>query len=340
MKFISNRKDVVENAVSLNRKDIVEKTASLVAKDMSLGPVDKKWLDNKINLLLIYEVINGNPNGDPDSGNMPRQNVDTGKGYVTNVCINRKIRNAIELLFAGIPGMDIFVTKGVALDAGQKEAMAAIPRPDKKGGNSAESIADYARRLKRWMCDKYFDVRAFGQVCQLLTKGVEKGGAGVDGAITGCVQFNVGKSVDPVNIERVTITRCALANQEEVDKHKSNTMGVKYIIPYGLYTQHCSISPYLCKQTGFTEDDLDKLLEAIKVMFDLDKSSARGEMRLRKLIMFRHDSRWGKSEQKCYDSVVIHKKVGVDVPDSYEDYEIELLDTVPEGVTRTVLVDD
>ena len=300
-----------------------------------------KLLEKKINLLLVGEVVNGNPNGDPDAGNMPRKEMDSGHGYITDVCTKRKIRDTIDMLYSNKDGMGIFIHKGAVLDGPQKEAMKNVPKPEiAKGENSSEAMAKYARDLKKWMCDNFYDVRTFGAVCQHLTKKATQGGAGIDGAITGPVQFNFGESVDPINIERVAITRCALANEEEKAKDKNNTMGVKYVVPYGLYVQHCSISPYLAKQTGFDEDDLNKLIEAITKMYELDKAAGRGEVRLRKLVMFEHDSKWGSApENKCYESVVIKKKDGVDTPKSFDDYEITLKEA-PANVTRTVIYDN
>lgn len=326
-----------------NKKQTYQKKEKKHMSNKELNTHTKKFkaLEKKINLLLIVEVINGNPNGNPDANNMPRTEPESGLGYYTDVCTKRKIRDTTEIMHPNQKGMSIFIHRGAVLDGAQKEAMNNVPRPEvAKGENSSEVLAKYARDLKKWMCDNFFDVRAFGAVCQHLTKKTSEGGAGIDGAITGPVQFNFGESVDPVNIERVAITRCALANEKEKEKDKNNTMGVKYVVPYGLYVQHCSISPHLAKQTGFSEDDLDKLIEAITKMYELDKAAGRGEVRLRKLIMFEHNSKWGSApENKCYESVEIKKKENVDTPNSFEDYEITYKN-VPENVTRTVIYDN
>lgn len=310
-------------------------------KELNTHTKEFKELEKKINIMLIVEVINGNINGTPDANGMPRTESESGKGYYTDVSTKRKIRDTTEILYPNQDDMGIFIHRGAVLDGAQKEAMKNVPRPEvAKGEDSYEAMAKYTRDIKKWMCDNFYDVRAFGAVCQHLTKSTSKGGAGIDGAITGPVQFNFGESVDPVNIERVAITRCAIANEEEKSKDKTNTIGVKYVVPYGLYIQHCSVSPHLAKQTGFSKEDLKKLLNAMTKMYDLDKAAARGEVRLRKLIMFEHDSKWGSApENKCYDSVEIKKKAGVNTPTCFDDYEINFKE-VPENVTRTVIYDN
>lgn len=317
-----------------------------------LRGMKNKVLDRKINLLLYILVLHGNPNGDPNAAGMPRQLARTGHGYFTDVCCKRLIRDCGLVLYEDDPDFDIFVRDGVALDGPQKEAMAAVPRPGgpvddkdnkekgKKKPADPVAMVKYAKDLKAWMCRKYFDVRAFGAVCQHLTKKSSEGGAGIDGSIVGPFQMSFCESLDPVEIEEVAITRCALANQEEKDKDKNNTMGIKYMIPFGLYEAHCSISPDYAKQTGFTYGDLEHLLTIISRMYDMDKSSMRGEVSLRKMILFEHESKYGNApDYKCYGSVLVKKKDGVVTPVALDDYVFTYLDT-PNGVTRTVLIDD
>ena len=259
---------------------------------------------NKIDFIILFDALDANPNGDPDAGNLPRIDAETGHGMVTDVCLKRKIRNFVQLTRAGESGYDILIKEKAVLNNDIETAHQALGEgasPDK---------------AKEWMCRNFYDVRSFGAV---LTTG--KGA----GQVRGPVQLSFSRSIDPVTQCEYAVTRCAVTNEKDVNKER--TIGRKFTIPYGLYLAKGCINPYLAEQTGFDEADLELLLQALKNLFAFDASAARpaGSMAVRKLILFRHDSKLGNAPaHKLYDSLHVAKKEGVEFPRSIADYDITL----------------
>ena len=282
---------------------------------------------NRYDFVILFDVENGNPNGDPDAGNMPRVDPETGYGLVTDVCLKRKIRNYVETLKEDAPGYRIYIKDGVPLNRSDNEAVAALGIDgDLKAAK--KSTPDIDRKLRDWMCQNFFDIRTFGAVMTTFVKGALN-----CGQVRGPVQLGFARSVDPIMPQEVTITRVAITTEADAEK-KDTEMGRKYIVPYGLYRVEGYISANLArKTTGFSEDDLNLLWTAILNMFENDHSAARGKMAVRELIIFKHDSELGNAPSyKLFDAVTVARKEGVTVPRSYRDYTVTVADTLPEGV--------
>ncbi|AGA59293.1 CRISPR-associated protein Cas7/Csd2, subtype I-C/DVULG [Thermobacillus composti KWC4] len=286
--------------------------------------MNEKTLNNRYEFVLLFDVENGNPNGDPDAGNMPRIDAETGLGLVTDVCLKRKIRNYVELVKAGEPGYDIYVREGVVLNQLNKEAYDHHPEIELKESKEDRIEAkkkDDQLTLARWMCKKYFDIRTFGAV---MTTGVNCG------QVRGPVQLTFSKSIDPINPTEVSITRMAVTNEKDIEKER--TMGRKAFVPYGLYRLEGYISAPLAQQTGFSEEDLELLWTALINMFEHDRSAARGKMASQKLFVFKHDTALGNAPaNKLFQLVQVQRKDGVTVPRSFNDYEVTV-GTAPQGV--------
>lgn len=273
-------------------------------------------IKNRYEFVLLFDVENGNPNGDPDMGNMPRVDPQTGYGIVTDVCLKRKIRDYVDMVKSGKEGYDIYVKDGVVLNEQHTKAYAALKRkPDSKKPKDED--------LTKFMCQNFFDIRAFGAV---MTTEVNCG------QVRGPVQLTFARSQDPIFQQEVTITRQAVANAK--DAEKGQTMGKKQIVPYGLYRAEGYVSAHLAKKTtGFSEDDLALLWESLVNMFEHDHSAARGKMSARRLIVFRHDSELG-----CCQSHVLFDKIKVETipkvlpPRSFADYKVTVDKNVPKGV--------
>lgn len=282
-------------------------------------------LKNRYEFVLLYDVENGNPNGDPDAGNMPRIDPETGYGIVTDVCLKRKIRNYVETIKSGQPGFNIYVTEGVPLNAQHK--LAYINTGTKLPEKSKNVPQEDLDKVRQWMCDNFYDIRTFGAV---MTTGVNCG------QVRGPVQLTFSRSVDPIMQQEVTITRVTVT-QEEADK--STEMGRKHIVPYGLYRAEGFISAKLSNQpnkgTGFSEEDLDLFWQALENMFEFDRSAARGKMAVRKLIIFRHENELGNAPaHQLFDLVTVDRVEGVGVPRSFQDYKVTVNhQLVPAGVT-------
>ncbi len=276
--------------------------------------------------VLLFDVRDGNPNGDPDAANQPRIDPETSHGLVTDVCIKRKIRNFVDVSAGTAERTKIFVQGGVALETQLKRAYTTLGLEGKakKGGvGDAESV----RQAKAWMCENFFDVRMFGAVMAI--------GKFQAGTVQGPAQFSFGRSIDPVVPTDHAITRVAATGEDE---DKSTEMGSKWSIPYGLYRMHGYFSAAHAQRTGVTADDLDLLYRAMRGMFDLDRSAARGEMALRGLYVFSHDSELGDAPAHIVlESVQVQRKTGVAAPRAFTDYEIDLADP-PAGVARMSLV--
>ena len=282
---------------------------------------------NRYDFVILFDVENGNPNGDPDAGNMPRVDPETGYGLVTDVCLKRKIRNYVETLKEDAPGYRIYIKDGVPLNRSDNEAVAALGIDgDLKAAK--KSTPDIDRKLRDWMCQNFFDIRTFGAVMTTFVKGALN-----CGQVRGPVQLGFARSVDPIVPQEVTITRVAITTEADAEK-KGTEMGRKHIVPYGLYRAEGFVSANLArKTTGFSDEDLQLLWQAILNMFENDHSAARGKMAVRELIIFMHDSELGNAPSyKLFDTVTVARKEGVTVPRSYRDYTVTVADTLPEGV--------
>lgn len=266
---------------------------------------------NRYEFVLLFDVKNGNPNGDPDGGNMPRIDPETGHGITTDVCLKRKVRNYIELVEQDQVGFNIYIKEKGILTERRKPAYEAVFETKDK----SEKI----NRARAWMCKNFFDVRAFGAVMSTKENNC--------GQVRGPVQLAFSQSVDPVVPLEAGITRMAVETKKEADAQEGDnrTMGRKAYIPYGLYRVHGFISAPLAKQTGFTEDDLELFWNALLNMFDHDRSAARGEMASQKLIVFKHESELGNAPaQKLFSLVNVRKNCGERPPRSFGDYTVTI----------------
>ncbi len=280
-------------------------------------------LKNRIDFVYIFDVQDGNPNGDPDAGNLPRVDAETGMGIVTDVCIKRKVRNYVQVAKGLANGYDIFVKEKAVLNNEIDKA-----HDDAKVKAAQNKIA----AARQYMCEHYYDIRTFGAV---MSTGKNAG------QVRGPIQLTFARSVNPVATSEHSITRIAVATPKEAESQngENHTMGRKATIPYGLYVCHGFISANLAQQTGFTEDDLALFFDALKNMFDLDRSAARGLMSAQKLIVFRHASELGNSPaNKLFDLVKVEKTTN-DVPRSFKDYAVSInTSALPNGVTVEELI--
>lgn len=285
-------------------------------------------IKNRYDFVILFDVENGNPNGDPDAGNMPRIDPETGCGLVTDVCLKRKIRNYVETAKEDAPGYRIYIKDQVPLQRSDAEALAYLGvQGDLKAAKKDDPSLD--GKIRDFMCRNFYDIRTFGAVMTTFVKGALN-----CGQVRGPVQLSFARSVDPILPQEVTITRVAITTEADAEK-KGTEMGRKYIVPYGLYRAEGYVSANLArKTTGFSEEDLELLWQAILNMFENDHSAARGKMAVRELIVFRHDSELGNAPAyKLFDAVQVTRKEGVAVPRSYGDYTTTVADTLPAGVT-------
>ena len=263
-------------------------------------------LQNRYDFVYLFDVANGNPNGDPDAGNLPRLDPETNQGLVSDVCLKRKVRNFVALTKGGTPGNEIFVTERAILELQQKRAWdAVIPNASTKDREKLPKDEQKAREITQWMCTNFFDVRTFGAV--MSTRGANCG------QVRGPVQFAFARSIEPILPLEISITRMAATTEADAEsKGDIRTMGRKHIVPYGLYRAHGYVSACLAggfgKGTGFSEDDLDLLWTALEQMFDHDRSAARGEMTARRLILFKHESALGNAPaHRLFERVTIRR---------------------------------
>ena len=277
-------------------------------------------IKNRYEFVILFDVENGNPNGDPDAGNMPRVDPETGLGLVTDVCLKRKIRNYVETVKEDATGYRIYIKDGVPLNRSDAEAYAALDVDEKTVKEKKKADPDLDRKVRDWMCANFYDVRTFGAVMTTFVKAALN-----CGQVRGPVQFGFAKSVDPIVPQSLTITRVAITTEKDAEKKKTE-MGRKEIVPYGLYRAEGYVSANLARKvTGFSEADLELLWEAILNMFEHDRSAARGKMAVRELIIFKHDSELGNaSAHKLFDSVVVKRKDSEMQPRCYGDYEVEI----------------
>lgn len=286
-------------------------------------------IKNRYEFVILFDVENGNPNGDPDAGNMPRTDPETGYGLVTDACLKRKIRNYVEALKEDAPGYRIYVKDNVPLNRSDREACDYVGVDPEKLKELKKKDEHLDEKLRDFMCSNFFDIRTFGAVMTTFTKGALN-----CGRVCGPVQIGFARSIDPVTPQEVTITRIAITKEADAE-NKNTEMGRKYIVPYGLYRAEGFISANLArKTTGFSESDLELLWQAILNMFELDRSAARGKMAVRELIVFRHDSELGNAPaHKLFDLIQVQRKDDVIYPRAYSDYTVSVdLDKLPKGV--------
>jgi CRISPR-associated protein Csd2 len=282
-----------------------------------------KAIENRYEFVYLFDVENGNPNGDPDAGNMPRVDPETNFGIVTDVCLKRKIRNFVEIVKDRQKPFDIYVQEKAVLTDKQGEAYDVEDIKKAEGGNKIAKARD-------WMCRNFFDIRTFGAVMALKENNC--------GQVRGPVQMNFARSVEPVVPLEVTITRMAVATAKEAKSQEGDnrTMGKKSILPYGLYKAEGYISAHLAKQTHFTEEDLELLWQALVNMFDHDRSAARGKMAARVLVVFKHDSMLGNAPaHTLLDRLKVERTDSDNKPArAYSDYKVTLDETdMPKGVS-------
>lgn len=285
-------------------------------------------IKNRYEFVLLYDVENGNPNGDPDAGNMPRIDPETGYGIVTDVCLKRKIRNYVELVKGDAPEHKIYIKEGIPLNAQHKTAYVGTNTPLPKNDVEKKAIGkDFEKlnTLRQFMCKNYYDIRTFGAVMMTEIN---------CGQVRGPIQINFSRSIDPIVQQEVTITRMAVTREDE---EKTREMGRKHIVPYALYKAEGYISAKLAndetKGTKFSEADLELFWDALVNMFEHDHSAARGKMAARKLFIFKHDSDLGNApSHKLFDMVKVDRNDGVVAPRKFGDYTVTVDGSAPEGV--------
>ena len=280
-------------------------------------------IKNRIDFVYLFDVQDGNPNGDPDAGNLPRVDAETGMGLVTDVCLKRKVRNYVQVAKDCATGYDIFIKEKAVLNT----------RIDKAHEDeSVKEAKDKTSAARDVMCKSYYDIRAFGAV---MSTGKNAG------QVRGPIQMTFARSVDSIATAEHSITRMAVATEKEAEKQggDNRTMGRKATVPYGLYVCHGFVSANLAKQTGFSEEDLELFWEALKNMFDIDRSAARGLMSAQKLIVFKHDSALGNAPANQLFDLVKVEKTTVDSPRSFKDYQVTVDEAkVPAGVHVEYLI--
>ncbi len=285
-------------------------------------------IKNRYDFVILFDVENGNPNGDPDAGNAPRIDPDTGLGLVTDVCLKRKIRNYVETVKEDAPGYGIYIKDQVPLQRSDARALEYLGiKGDLKAAKKDDPSIDL--KIRDFMCQNFYDIRTFGAVMTTFVKGNLN-----CGQVRGPVQLGFARSIDPILYQEITITRLAITTEADAEK-KDTEMGRKSIVPYGLYRCEGYISANLArKTTGFSEEDLQLLWQAILNMFENDHSAARGKMAVRELIVFKHDSELGNAPaHKLFEAVHVSRVKGVEVPRSYSDYVVSVDDVLPAGVT-------
>ena len=293
-------------------------------------------IKNRYEFVVLFDVENGNPNGDPDSGNMPRIDPESGLGLVTDVCLKRKIRNYVETVKEDAKGYKIYIKEDVPLNRSDREACESLgitETEDKKVTEALKKLKksdkDVDIKLRDYMCDNFYDIRTFGAVMTTFVK------ASLNcGQVRGPVQLGFARSIDPIVSQEVTITRVAITTEKDAE-NKSTEMGRKNIVPYGLYRVEGYISANLARKvTGFSEEDLDLLWEAIINMFENDHSAARGKMAVRELIVFKHSKELGDCPAyKLFDAVEVRKKEEIEYPRKYQDCTVQIHEEmIPDSV--------
>lgn len=289
-------------------------------------------IKNRYEFVVLFDVENGNPNGDPDAGNMPRIDPESGYGLVTDVCLKRKIRNYVDTVKDGETGYRIYIKEDVPLNRSDNEAYAHLGVDEKSIKELKKKDPDADKKIRDFMCGNFFDIRTFGAVMTTFVK------ASLNcGQVRGPVQLGFARSIDPIVSQEVTITRVAITTEKDAE-NKSTEMGRKSIVPYALYRVEGYISANLARKvTGFSEEDLELLWEAILNMFEHDHSAARGKMAVRELIVFKHSKELGDCPAyRLFDAVEVKRKEEVVYPRKYQDYEVEIhKEQIPETVEVT-----
>lgn len=291
-------------------------------------------IQNRYDFVLLFDVKDGNPNGDPDAGNLPRVDAETARGLVTDVCLKRKVRNYVGMVKKEQPPYEIYVKEKAILNKQHERAYEAIGAGELlKSEEKKRKGGDKVDEARSWMCKNFFDVRTFGAVMSL----------GVNcGQVRGPVQLTFSRSVDPIVAQEHSITRMAVSTEVEAEKQggDNRTMGRKHTVPYGLYVAHGFVSSHLAAQTGFSDDDLKLLWESLTNMFEHDRSAARGEMTTRGLYVFKHDSALGNAHaHSLFERIQPRLKDGITVPRDFVNYEITVNDAdMPKGVSLLRMV--
>ena len=296
-------------------------------------------LSNRYDFALLFDVRDGNPNGDPDAGNLPRLDAESGHGLVTDVALKRKVRNFVGMVMEEQPPYEIYIKERAVLNRTNERAYLGIDEEAEPGGKRRPNSDPAVEKARLWMCKNFFDVRAFGAVMSTKVN---------CGQVRGPIQLTFARSVEPIAALEYTITRMAATDSEDRKKREkaetaeaeggygeNQTMGRKHTVPYGVYVAHGFISAFLAKQTGFSEEDLELFWQALSQMFEHDRSAARGEMATRGLYVFKHDSELGNAHAHAlFDRIKVSRKEGVEVPRSFTDYKVTVDESnMPAGVT-------
>lgn len=287
-------------------------------------------MQNRYDFVYLFDVKDGNPNGDPDAGNLPRIDAETGQGLVTDVCLKRKVRNYVGLVHGEQPPYEIYVKEKAVLNNQHQRAYEELKLKSEK--KKLPKKVEDAQNLTRWMCQNFYDIRAFGAV---MTTEVNCG------QVRGPIQFGMARSIDPIVSSEHAVTRCAVTNEKDLEKER--TMGRKFTVPYGLYRVHGYINPHLADQTTFDDngEDLSLFWNALTQMFETDRSAARGEMAPQALIVFKHDSALGNAPaNRLFERVTVTKKSDNGAPArSFSDYDVTVdEEDTPEGISINRLI--
>lgn len=284
-------------------------------------------MDHRYDFVFLFDVADGNPNGDPDAGNLPRVDPETGNGLVTDVCLKRKIRNYIGMTKSSAPPHAIYVAERAVLNQQHDLAYEALKLDPKK---AKQQEVDQCRQ---WMCQNFYDVRTFGAVMSTKVN---------CGQVRGPVQMSFSRSIDPIVTLEHAITRCAVATEKEAEKQDgaNRTMGRKFTVPYGLYRCHGYINPFFAQQTGFSDDDLDLFWNTLVNMFELDRSASRGQMAAQSLVVFKHDNALGNAPAHQLQQRVVVKRNDPAIPArSVDDYSIDVDESdLPGGISVNRLI--
>lgn len=277
-------------------------------------------IKNRYEFVVLFDVENGNPNGDPDAGNLPRIDPESGYGIVTDVCLKRKIRNYVETVKEEEAGYQIYIKEDVPLNRSDSKAYEYLNTNEKDIKDLKKKDPEVDRKIKDFMCRNFFDIRTFGAVMTTFVKAALN-----CGQVRGPVQLGFARSIDPIVSQEVTITRVAITTEQDAENKKTE-MGRKSIVPYALYRAEGYISANLARKvTGFSEDDLEMLWEAIINMFEIDHSAARGKMAVRELIIFKHSKELGDCPAyKLFDAVEVKRNDEVLYPRQYRDYSVTI----------------
>ena len=292
-----------------------------------------KPIENRFDFVILFDVKNGNPNGDPDTGNMPRMDAETGIGLVTDACLKRKIRNYVELVKGDEKGYKIYIRQGVPLETSDKFALEYLGVDNMKEAKRNDPKIEV--KIRDFMCQNFYDIRTFGAVMTTFTKGALN-----CGQVRGPVQLGMARSIDPIVPQEITITRNAITTIKDAAE-KNTEMGRKYIVPYGLYQVEGYITAVIAERvTQFSTDDLDLLWKAIINMFENDHASGRGNMAVRELIVFKHENKLGNAPAyKLFERIHVVKKEGITVARNYSDYDVSVnTKDLPDGVTVERLI--